>query len=138
MSNSDFTATIERVTADLKSIQERLISISSAHGTSAERDAVLESMLQENLLNDFKTAVDHMRHLLWSYVEANTLKRGGDMQATMQQLRIQRVTEMLRVLAPSVEEAKVQHKQETQSFFEIIQEIAETTMDRTMKKQDNK
>jgi hypothetical protein len=44
---------------------------------------------------------------------------------------------MLRVLAPTVEEVKVHHQQEAQSFFEIIQEIAETTLDRTMKK-DNK
>jgi hypothetical protein len=70
MPNIDFKATIERVTADLKFIQEQLITISSTQGENATRDAMVENMLQENLLNDFKSSVDHMRHLLWSYVEA--------------------------------------------------------------------
>jgi len=136
MQKNEFKTTIERVTADLKFIQERLLELSTVHGENVERDAVVESMLEENLLNDFKAAVDHMRHLLWSYVEAETRKRGGDLRATMQQLRIQRVTEMLRVLAPSVEEAKVNHQSEARSFFEVIQQIADSTMDRTMKKEN--
>jgi len=126
---------IERVTNDLRYIQDKMYDASRTSTLNAERESVLETMLQGNLLYDFKSAVDHMRHLLWTYIETQTSLRGADMHGTLQQMRMQRVTEMLRVLAPSMEESDSQNNPEARGFFDVIQQIANTTMDRNLEKE---
>ena len=126
---------IQRVTSDLRFIQDRLYEVSRSSAPNKSRDAVLETMLQGNLLYDFKSAVDHMRHILWSYIEAQTKLRGADLQGTLQQVRLQRVTEMLRVLAPAMEESDSRNNPEARGFFDVIQQIANTTMDRNLEKE---
>lgn len=129
---NDLTPRIRRVTEDLKAVQEQLISATAPGASGVAREAILESLLEENLLFDFKSSVDHMRHLLWTYIETEVNKNEGDVHATLQQVRMQRVTEMLHVLAPTVEEAEMNEHPQAQSFFEIIHQIANTAMDRTM------
>jgi len=126
---------IQRVTSDLRYIQDSLYEVSKTSATETVRNAALETLLQGNILYDFKSAVDHMRHLLWSYIEAQTKQRGGDFQGTLQQVRMQRVTEMLRVLAPEVEEAGALKRPEAQGFFDVIQQIANSAVDRNMGKE---
>ncbi len=78
------------------------------------------------LLNSFKASVDHMRHVLWAYIEAMSTK--GDVDRTLQQYRLQRATEMLRQLR----EHGPLHPEtpQTSSFLREIQAIADGALDR--------
>ena len=127
---SDLTVRIRRVTEDLQAIQEQLSSAASQDAPAAERDAVMEEMLNRDLIHGFKSSVDNMRHLLWSYIEASSSRGHQNVSDTLQSVRMQRVTEMLRILQPTVEGAEVPSSPEEKSFFEVIQTIAHSAMDR--------
>src|SRR5437899_333946 len=100
---SELTTRIRRVTEDLQAIQEQLSSAARHDASSEERESVMEEMLNLELINEFKTSVDHMRHLLWSYIEASSSQGRLTVSHTLQNVRMQRVTEMLRILQPSVD-----------------------------------
>lgn len=124
---SELSVRIRRVTEDLEAIQSQLDG--AAQGAASERDSILRELANTTMLQDLKTAVDHMRHLLWSYIEAAT-KKGVDVQETLQTVRMQRVTEMLRILEPTVAETKTSHAPEAESFFDLIHQIANKTIER--------
>jgi hypothetical protein len=120
---------IRRVTDDLQVIQSEL-SHAAEHGASPEeRERVMREIDDLKMLNDLKAAVDHMRHLLWSYIEASS-KKGADVERTLQAVRMQRVTEMLKILAPTVDEEQPMQAPEAQSFLDMVQLIAHKTVDR--------
>jgi len=121
----DLSTRIRRVTEDLRAIQEELNE--AANSDNDRLTQAMDQMLKVELINEFKAAVDHMRHLLWVYIESTTT--GGQRALALQQIRMQRVTEMLRILKPSVGEVQQMNNPETQSFFEVIQSIANEAMD---------
>jgi hypothetical protein len=89
----------------------------------------MEEMVNAELISEFKTSVDHMRHLLWSYIEASSSKGRLNVSDTLQSVRMQRVTEMLRILQPTVDSTKGTSSPEAKSFFEVINTIANSAMD---------
>ena len=123
---SELTSRIRRVTDDLHAVQEVLNSAARPNAPAAERDAVMEELISMRILDEFKAAVDNMRHLLWSYIEASNAKNAHGVSATLQHVRMQRVTEMLRILQPNMEESKIAASPESKSFFEVIHKIAIT------------
>ncbi|MCU1308733.1 MAG: hypothetical protein JWN45_3428, partial [Acidobacteriaceae bacterium] len=90
---------------------------------------VMEEMVNIELISQFKTSVDHMRHLLWSYIEASSSKGSLNVSDTLQNVRMQRVTEMLRILQPTVDGTSNTSSPEAKSFFEVINTIANSAMD---------
>ena len=82
--------------------------------------------LDLQLLNSFKTSVDHMRHLLWAYIEAMTNRASID--TTIQQYRLQRATEMLRQLRQHgpVEPTDTQSR----NFLHEVEAIADSALER--------
>jgi len=114
------------VTEDLRLLQQELDRI--AHGPAAERSEVIDELVDGDLMNDLKSTVDNMRHFLWSYIEA-TSQSEADLKSALQGYRMQRVTEMLRILresdVPELTKAKHAH-----SFFEEINNIAHRAVDR--------
>lgn len=125
---SDLASRIRRVTEDLQAIQSEL-NDAARKGQHRQRELVMSQMADLDLLQDFKAAVDHMRHLLWSYIEATSSRNRTDVTKTLQSVRMQRVTEMLRILKPSIAESKITRTPEAVSFLEAIQSIAHETMD---------
>src|SRR3954470_9581540 len=103
---SELTSRIRRITEDLQAVQQQLSSAARPDAPSFERDAVMQEMINVELINEFKTSVDHMRHLLWSYIEASSSKGSLTVSDTLQTVRMQRVTEMLKILQPTVDGAK--------------------------------
>ena len=100
----------------------------AAHEAAAQRDKVLDELVDGDLLNDLKSAVDNVRHFLWAYIEATT-QNPEDLKQAIQGYRMQRVTEMLRVLREH--ESPDMHKiPEAHSFFEEINSIAHKTVER--------
>ena len=127
---SDLVTRIRRVTEDLKAIQEKLNAAAQPGAPPAERERIMEALLQADMVNEFKTAVDNMRHLLWSYIEAASAKSPQNVTRTLQAVRMQRVTEMLRILQPTVDEVEMASTPEARSFFDVIHKIANSTVDR--------
>jgi hypothetical protein len=126
---SELTTRIRRITEDLHAVQEQLSSAARPDAPSTERDAVMEEMVNAELISEFKTSVDHMRHLLWSYIEASSSNGRLNVSDTLQSLRMQRVTEMLRILQPTVDGGQKTSSPEAKSFFDAINTIANSAMD---------
>src|SRR6266404_9386822 len=129
---SELTNRIRRVTDDLHAVQEVLNSAARPNAPAAERDAVMEELISMRILDEVKASVDNMRHLLWSYIEASNAKNAHGVSATLQHVRMQRVTEMLRILQPNMEESKMASSPESKSFFEVIHKIAGSAADRDL------
>ena len=127
MQVNELTTRIQRVTEDLKAIQEQL---GAAQGeiSDPEHARILDELLNLELLDEFKAAVDHMRHFLWSYIEAHAQQTGKDLHCLMETLRLQRATEMLRVLNQKEVPGSAQTGNTT--FFDMIQKIADATVER--------
>jgi hypothetical protein len=121
---SDVTTLVRRVTKDLEMLQQRLDD--AARKASAQRSAVVDELVEGDMLHDLKNVVDNMRHFLWSYIEATT-QNPADLKSAMQSYRMQRVTEMLRMLR---EEPELKKTKFANSFFEEINNIAHATVDR--------
>ncbi|MBI2679064.1 MAG: hypothetical protein HYX28_09810 [Candidatus Koribacter versatilis] len=129
---SDITTRVRRVTADLEVLQREL---DAASHPGAERSAIVDELVAGDLLNDLKNAVDNVRHFLWAYIEATT-QNPEDLKNAMQGYRMQRVTEMLRVMRsdePELTKTKGAH-----SFFEEINSIAHAAVDRYEEKKPPK
>jgi hypothetical protein len=127
---SELSTRIRRVTNDLKAIQEQLSSAARHDAPVEERDAAMDEMLNVELINEFKTSVDHMRHMLWSYIEASSSKGKLTVSSALQSVRMQRVTEMLKILQPSVDSTQDTTTPEARSFFEVIHTIANSAVDK--------
>src|SRR5947208_3172540 len=110
---SELIIRIQRITQDLHAVQEQLTSAARPDAPASVRNEVMQEMLNLELITEFKTAVDHMRHLLWSYIEASASK--GRVSDTLQTVRMQRVTEMLRILQPTVDTTQDASSPEAQS-----------------------
>ena len=121
---NEITEKIARVTAELRDIQNRLDDATRR----AARQEMVDSLVAGDLLNDLKSAVDNMRQFLWSYIEA-TAEGPEEMKTAIQGYRMQRVTEMLRVLRESDEE-ELHKTKYAHSFFEEINNIAHEAVDR--------
>ena len=127
---SELSTRIQRVTEDLRAIQAELDAAAQPSATSTDRERIMDELLQLNLMGEFKAAVDHMRLLLWSYIEASSAHNPNSVERTLQSVRLQRVTEMLKILQPGMQEASMATAPEAQSFFDVIHKIAHSTMDR--------
>ena len=123
---SDLSTLIHRVTDDLKAIQERLNEAARPDAPTTLRDAAMDEMLNVELINDFKNSVDQMRHLLWSYIEASSSQGRQTVSDTLQSIRLRRVTDMLRILQPSVEEGRNTSSADVRSLLDVINKIAVT------------
>jgi len=112
---------VQRVAAELDEIRDAL-----------HRQESTGAPLELELLNGFKASVDHMRHVLWAYIEALSTSAGVD--RTLQQYRIQRATEMLRQLrAQGPVEPTTPH---ASSFLREVQAIADGALQRHAKDRD--
>jgi hypothetical protein len=124
----DLTTRIRRVTEDLQAIQLELSTAAKDTTPVPERDRMLRQLAASDLLHEFKSAVDHMRHLLWSYIES--AQKDENIERTLERVRMKRVTEMLQILAPDVNERRMDATPEVESFFDAVQKIAGKALDR--------
>jgi hypothetical protein len=89
----------------------------------------------EQVLNEAKSAVDRIRHLLWPYVEA-AAKRAAGLDEALQRYRMERITSMLNELTDRVAEPGMAETPEVQSFFSSIQEIATTAVEKHLQRDE--
>jgi hypothetical protein len=108
-------ATVQRITDDLNVLMRQL----SAADDAKAREFV-EQMLSTELLADFKSSVDAMRHLMWIYVQAVS-KSGGE-TSIVQSARLRRAVDMLRALH---ENPAPEHFSGPETFFEHMQNVVD-------------
>lgn len=86
--------TMRRITHDLNTLREELATSSQ----SGVRE-LIEEMLTMEVMQDFQSSVDSVRHLIWAYIEAATqAKAPGEVDYEVQSLRLQRAIGILRSL----------------------------------------
>ena len=134
---SDLTDRIRRAIDDLQAIKNQLEAAADPRASQG-KDRILQDPETMPRLRELKTLVDHMRHLLWAYMEAESAAGGAtaaSVEAKLQSVRMQRVTEMLKTLQPDVGSESTAALPEASTFFDLIQDIAHSTVDRHQRRQ---
>ena len=119
----DLQARLTRLCLDLAQLEYQLKQL------ARQNDGEPAEICNEEVLNEAKSAVDRIRHLLWPYVEA-AAKRATGLDQAIQRYRMERITTMLQELTDRVAEPKLEALPEAQSFFSSIQEIATTAVEK--------
>ena len=122
--SSELTTRIRRVTEDLQAIQDELSRAADPDADPGERNSIMEEMLNVEMIDRFKTSVDQMRVLLFSYIEAAASRGHQTVYDTLQAIRMRRVTEMLKILQPTVENRRNTSSTDIKSLMEIVNQIA--------------
>lgn len=91
-------ARIKHVTDELHGIEMDLLRAARETGKAGQAHPILDEHETIVLISAFKVAVDNMRRFLWAYIEAASGGNGGDINYALQAARLNRVTELLRVL----------------------------------------
>jgi hypothetical protein len=133
MAPSDINNRIRRVTKDLQALHEELQKLSVSPSDRGKHEQLLDKLLTLNVIQDFKAAIDHMRHFLWAYIESASRVPGDDRDLKMHTLRMERATEMLRILRQRLDGPGMRRVPGATSFFEEIQRIADAAMTRHAK-----
>jgi len=120
---SKLPETIQSATRELRQLQHEIQSPLPAAGPRlAELDVAA--------LKEFKAVIDYVRQLLWTYIQADNLKRGRSVDEEVLSLRLQRVTEMLYTIQEEVKSRQLAPNSATVSFLNAVQEIADAAFQR--------
>lgn len=130
---SELTSRIRRVTEDLQAIQDELSKAAEPGADPSARTVLMEELLKAELIDQFKSSVDQMRTLLFSYIEAAASAGHESIYDTLQAIRMRRVTEMLRVLQPTVENRRNTTNTDLRSLMEMVNKLAKPKEDATRK-----
>jgi hypothetical protein len=118
---------IKGVTSEIHSIQAEMHGqLTEPAGNRLARFFDDENSVQA--LNDFKAELDQLRRILWFYLEQASAQPMATMNGEQQDKRMQRVNELLRVLAPPPAAAPLaaQTIQPSVSFFERLDVVIDT------------
>jgi hypothetical protein len=120
---SDLANRIHAVTLDLRSLQQKMQSpLPASEPPLAELDSAA--------LKEFKTVIDYVRQLIWTYLKAESLKEGQDIDDEVRSLRLQHVTEMLHTIQQEAKVRQLKPNPDTTSFLNAVQEIADAAFKR--------
>ena len=111
---------IRRLTDDLKKVQDEINRAAIGDPAEAVRTQTLDQMLDRKLIAAFKSAVDHTRLVLWAHLEAAGKNTGITPQDLLQKARMERVTEMLRLLREELRTPRIAAAPETRTMLEEI------------------
>ena len=130
---SDLTTRIRRVTEDLQAIQDQLSKAAEPGAHPEMRNVLMDELLHADMIDQFKSSVDQMRVLLFSYIEAAASQGRMSVYDSLQSIRMRRVTEMLRVLQPAVENRRDTTNTDLRSLMEMVNKIATPKQDAAKK-----
>ena len=119
----DLQARLTRLCFDLAQLEYELKKVAQ------QNDGQPVEICNEQVLDEAKSAVDRIRHLLWPYVEA-AAKRAAGLDEALQKYRMERITTMLQELTDRVSEPRLAAMPEARSFFSNIQEIATNAVEK--------
>lgn len=126
---NDIVPLIRRMTEDLRALQNAMQDAKDQQPYGLH-EHLLEQIISTQLAEEFKGALDQMRHFLWRYIEDfATRHRNGGFDGGMARNRLQLVSEMLRNLSQRA--APVSSTlPETMSFFERVDSMVSERLQR--------
>lgn len=129
---SDLPEKIQAAVLDLRRLQQEL---QSPLATSGARLAELDSAA----IKELKALVDYFRQLIWTYLQAESQKKGKNIDEEVRSLRLQHVTEMLHTIGQETKVRELAPTPAAMSFLNAVQEIADAAFKRhSTSEQDSK
>jgi hypothetical protein len=114
---------IHSATENLRNLQQEIQSpVADRERRLAEVDSAT--------LKEFKKSVDHLRQLLWTYIQADGLSHGQNFDEEIRSLRLQHVTEMLHSIQQEAKLRQFKPNPATVLFLHAVQEIADAAFER--------
>ena len=123
---------VRRVTEDLRQFHQELERTVEHSAEDAEHARKLDELLDQGLMDDFRAAVDHLRHLIWAYLQASSEQSGEGVNRMLQVSRMRRVTEMMRLLRDQLTLPEVRASPEARTLLEELSSATQSTVDRHM------
>lgn len=127
---NDLVHRIKRVTGEIHSIQTEMHGELNEPASENRLARFFEDENAVQAFNNFKAELDQLRRIVWFYLEQASAQRTAAMNGEQHDMRLQRVNELLRALAPSptapaLTEQKIQP---SISFFERLDVVIDTYM----------
>ena len=97
----DLSNQVDRLTGELRALRLQLEWSSFRHSSQKDQDKILNSLLNEGLVEHLRTAIDQFSHFLWCYIESAAANSDPDVDFALQSKRLDQVTDMLRLLRHS-------------------------------------
>ncbi|SRR6266481_5379160 len=94
----DISDQVARVTQELRDLLVQLHWSTFQSSSPTDQSRVLNELLNAGLVEDLRTAVDHLSHFLWSYIESTAGNSDPEADYELQNERLRRITEILRLL----------------------------------------
>ena len=114
----------------IHSVTESLRNLQQEFQVASSQAQLGQVKLDSAELKQFKDAIDYMRQLLWTYLQADSQKHGQNLDEEVRSLRLQRVTEMLHSIQQEVKLRQLAPTPETVSFLNAVHEIADAALQR--------
>lgn len=127
-----------RLAEELRDLADQLRLLESALSSSRTRLTGGQCMLdgesvEVELLSELKAALDHARHSVWALLEAMAGYSGHTVEEVLQNYRMQRASELLRVLRSEVESPKITDSATARTFLDEVQVVADLAYRRHMR-----
>src|SRR5437899_12334409 len=120
---------IRNLTSELEAIQAEMHSELAETASGNRLAKLLEDANASQVLNDFKAELDQLRRVLWFYIEEARGSLAARPDTDQHDKRLQRVNELMRMLAPKTPgAAAAEQHQRSISFFERLDVVIDTYM----------
>jgi len=119
---------IRKITGELEAIQAEMHSELTEPATDNQLTKFFEDSSAAQVLNDFKVEIDQLRRILWFYIEEAAEKPLSALEQEQQANHLQRVTELIRALAPKPSASEATESKPAVSFFERLDVVMDTYM----------
>jgi len=116
----DLNLQMRRISSELWTLQQELVRQAAGSGQGKQSASSLVSSLDFDAASDLKGALDHMRHLVWSFIDEMKSRTGASSDDLLLSYRARRATEMLRMLRPAVLNPNPPATPEVNLLFEEI------------------
>jgi hypothetical protein len=89
---------VARITKELRALSTQFHWHSFQNASSSDQTQMLNGLLNGGLVEDLRTTVDYLSQFLWRYIESAAASSAQDSNYELQNERLTRITEMLRLL----------------------------------------
>ena len=120
---------IKNTTHEIHAIQKEMHSKLAESNIGNRLPKFFEDEAAVQVLNDFKAELDQLRRILWFYIEEARGSLAARPDTDQHDKRLQRVNELMRMLAPKTPgAAAAEQNQRSISFFERLDVVIDTYM----------
>ena len=95
---NDLSSCINRITKELRLLQELLEFSTFQNSDPDTHNRVVHHLVDVGIIHNLKSAVDHMRHFLWNYLETIGPDPQPGIDLATQSRRLDQITDLLCLL----------------------------------------